>query len=198
MKLKDACSLKRSYDQPRQHIEKQRHYFANKCPSSQSYGFSSSHVWKWELDHKEIWAPKNWNLWTLVLGKTLESPLDCKEIKAVNHKGNKSWIFIGRTEAEAESPILWPPDVRHWLIGKDPDALKDWRQQEKRMAEDKMVGQHSWLKRQQEKGTTEDEMVGWHNWLNGHEFEQAPGVGDGQRSLASWSPWSRMESDMTE
>ena len=99
----------------------------NKGPSSQSYAFSSSHVWMWELDYKESWAPKNWCFWTVVLEKTLESPLDCKEIKLVNHKGNQSWIFIGRTDAEAETPVLWTPDAKNWLIGKDPNAGKDWR-----------------------------------------------------------------------
>ena len=143
---------KKSFDQPRQHIKNQRHYFANKCPSSQCYGFSCRHVWMWELDYKESWAPKNWCFWTVVLEKTLESPLECKE----NPKGNQSWIFIGRTDAEAETPILLPPDVKDWLFGKDLDAGKDWRQEEK--------------------GTPEDEMVGWHHWLNGHEFKQAPGV----------------------
>ena len=113
---------KESYDQPRQHIKKQRHYFANKGPASQGYGFSSSHVWMWELDYKECWASKNWCFWTVVLEKTLESPLDCKEIKPVNPKANQSWIFIGRTEAEAETLILWPPDAKNWLTGKDPDA----------------------------------------------------------------------------
>ena len=107
MKLKDACSWKRSYDQPRQHIKRQRHYFANKGPSSQGYGFSSGHVWMWELDYKESWAPKNWCFWTLVLEKTLENPLDCKEIQPVHPKGNQSWILIGRTDAEAETPMLW-------------------------------------------------------------------------------------------
>ena len=132
-------------------LKKQRHYFANKGLSSQSYGFSSSHVWMWKLDYKESWAPKNWRFWTVVLEKTLESPLDSyKEIQPVHPKGNQSWIFNGRTEAEAETPVLWPPDAKNWLIGKDPDAEKDWR----------------W-----EKGTTEDEMVGWHHQLNGHEFE---------------------------
>ena len=121
---------KKSYDQPRQHIKKQRHYFANKGPSSQSYGFSSSHVGMWELDHKENWVPTNWCLWTVVLEKILESPLDCKEIKPV--KGSQSWIFIGRTDAKAETPILWPTDVKNWLIWKDPDAGKDWKQEEKR------------------------------------------------------------------
>ena len=143
MKWKDACSLEqkltnldtwnKSYDKPRQCIKKQRHLFANKCPSSQSYGFSSSHVWMWELDHKESWAPKNWCFWTVVLEKTLESPLDCKEIQPVHPKGNQSWIFIGRTDAEAETSIFWPPDVKNWLIGKDPEAGKDWRQEEKGM-----------------------------------------------------------------
>ena len=107
----------------------QRHYFADKGPSSQSYGFSSSRVWMWELDHKESWLLKNWCFWTVVLEKTLESPLDCKEIKPVNPKGNQSWIFFGRTDTEA--PVLWPPDAKNWLIGKDPDAGKDWRQERK-------------------------------------------------------------------
>ena len=140
---------KESYDQPTQHIKKQRHYFVNKVPSSQGYGFSSGHVWMWELDYKENWAPKNWCFWTVVLEKTLESPLDCKEIQAVHPKWNKSWLFIERTDCEAETPILWPPDVKNWLIWKDPDAGKDWGQEEK--------------------GMTEDEIVGWHHQLNGHE-----------------------------
>ena len=130
----------------------------------------------WELSHKESWMPKNWWFWSVVLEKTLESLLDCKEVKPVNLKRNQSWIFIGRTNAEA--PILWPPDVKTWLIGKDPDTGKDWRQEEK--------------------GMTEDEMAGWHHWLDGHEFEQAPGVGDGQGSLVCCSPWGRKESDTTE
>ena len=169
---------KKSYDQPRQHSKKQGHYFANKGPSSQSYDFSSSHVWMWELDHKESLASKNCCFWTVVLEKTLESPLDCKEIQSVNSKGNQTWIFIGRTDAEAEVPILWPPDAKNWLIGKDLDAGKDGRQEEK--------------------GMTEDEMVGWHHWLNGHEFEQALGVGDGWGSLACYSPWGHKESETTE
>ena len=127
MKLKDAYSLEENLDQSRRHIKKQRHYFANKGPSGQSYGFSNSHVWMWELDRKESWAPKNWCFWTVLL----ESPLNCKEIQPVNPKGNQSWIFIGRTDAEAETPILWPTDEKNWLIGKDPDAGKDWRQEEK-------------------------------------------------------------------
>ena len=119
MKLKMLAPWKKSYDQPRQHIKKQRHYFATKGPSSQSCGFSSGHVWMWELDHKESWAPKNWCFWTVVLEKTLEILLDYKEIQSVNPKGNQSWIFIGRTDAEAEIPILWPPDAKNWLIWKD-------------------------------------------------------------------------------
>ena len=115
---------------PRQHIKNQRHHFANKGPHSQSYGFSSSHVWMWELDHKESLAPKNWCFWTVVLEKTLESPLDCKEVKPIHSKGNQSWIFIERTDVEA--PILWPPDVKNWLIGKDTDAGKNWGREEKR------------------------------------------------------------------
>ena len=140
--------------------------------------FSSSHLWMWELDHKESWALKNWCFWTVVLEKTLESLLDCKEIKPVNPKGNQSWISIGRTDAEVETPILWPSDARNWLIGKDPDAGKDWRQEET--------------------GMTEDNMVGWHHWLNGHKFEQALGFGYGQGSLAWCSLRGRKESDMTE
>ena len=168
---------KKSCYQPRQHIKKQRNYIANKGPSSQSYGFSSSPVWMWELDYKESWALKKWCFWTVVLEKTLESLLDCKKIQLVNPKGNQFWIFIERTDAEAETPLLWPPDAKNWLLGKDPDSGKDWRQ---------------------EKGTTEDEMVGWHHRHNGHEFEQAPRVGDGQGGLACCSPWGRKESDMTE
>ena len=118
---------KKSYDQSRQHIKKQRHYFANKGPSSQSYGFFSSHVWMWELDYKESWVLKNWCFWTAMLKRTLEISLDCMEIQPVHPKGNEFWIFIGRTDAEAEIPILWPPDVKNWLIWKDSDARKDWR-----------------------------------------------------------------------
>ena len=175
MKLKDPCSWKESYDNPTDDSKKQRHHFANKGPYSQSYRFSSSHVWMWELDHKEVWVLKNWCLWTVVLVKTIESPLDYKEIKPVNPKGNQPWIFIGRTDTEAEAPILWPPDVKRWLTGKDPDAGKGWGQEEK--------------------GTTEDEMIGWHHQLYGHEFEQA--LGDGQESLACCSPWGRKESNTT-
>ena len=138
------------YDQPRQHIKKQRNYFANKSLSSQGYGFSSSHVWMWDLDYKESWVQKNWCFWTMVLEKTLESPLDCKEIKPVNPKGDQSWVFIRRTYVEAETPILWPPDAKNRLIWKDPDVGKDWGQEEKEM--------------------TKDEMVGWHHRFNEHEF----------------------------
>ena len=131
-KLKDAYSLEgKLWPTPRQNIKKLRHYFVNKCPSSQGYGFSSSHVWMWELDYKESWALKNWSFWTVVLEKTLESPLDCKEIQSVHPKGNQSWIFIGRTDTEAETPILWPPDAKNWLIWKDSDAGKEWRQEER-------------------------------------------------------------------
>ena len=143
---------------------------------NQSYGLSSSHVWIWELEYKESWAPKNWWFCTVVLEKTLESPLEYKEIKPVNPKGNQSWIFIGRTDAEA--PILWTPDEKSWLIRKDPDSGKDWRQGEK--------------------GTIEDELVGWHHRFNGHEFEQASGDGEGQECLACCSPWGHEESNMTE
>ena len=124
---------KESYDQPRQHIKQQRRYFVNKGPYSQGYGFSSDHVWMWELDYKEKWALKNWCLWTVVLEKTLESPLDCKEIQPVHPKGDQSWVL--RTDAEAETSILWPPDLKSWLIAKDPDAEKDGRQKEKGVAE---------------------------------------------------------------
>ena len=126
------------------------HYFANKGPSSQGYGFSSGHVWMWELDFKESWVPKNWCFGTVVLEKTLESPLDCKEIQPV-HPKDQSWVFIGRTDIEAEAPILWAPDAKSWLIWKDSAAGKDWGQEEK--------------------GMTEDEMVRWHHWLSGDEFE---------------------------
>ena len=130
---------KKSYDKARQHIKKQRHYFAKKGRSSQSYGFSSSQVWMWELGYKESWALKNWCFWTVMLEKIPESPLDYKEIQSVHPKGNQSWIFTGRTDAETETPILWSPDVKNWLIAKDPDAGKDWVQEEKEVVEDEMV-----------------------------------------------------------
>ena len=134
------------------HIKKPRHCFADNGPSSQSYGFSSSHVWMWELDHKEGWEPKKWCFWTVLLEKTLESLLDSKEIKPVNLKGSRPWIVIGRPDAEAEAPVLWPPDAKNWVTGKQPYAGTDWEKKEKR--------------------ATEDEMAGWHHQLNGHEFEQ--------------------------
>ena len=148
---------------------KSRHYFANKGPSSQSYGFSSGRVWMWELDCEEGWAPKNWCFWTVVLEKTLESPLDCKEIKLVKRKGNQLCIFIRRTDAKAETPKLWPSDGKNGLIWKDSDAGRDWGKEEK--------------------GTTEDEMAGWHHWLDDHESEWTPGVGDGQGGLACCDSW---------
>ena len=123
----------KSYDQPRQHIKKQRHYFSNKGPSGQEYGFSSSHVLMWELDYKETWVPKNWYFWTVVLQKTLESPLDCKEIQPGHSKGDQSWVFFGRTDAKAETLILWPPHEKNRLIEKDSDAGRDWGQEEKGM-----------------------------------------------------------------
>ena len=132
----------------------------------------------WELDHKESWAPKNWCFWTVVLEKTLESPSDSKEIKPVRPKGNQSWIFIGRTDTEAVTTILWPLDAKNWLLREDPDARKDWRQEEN--------------------GTTEDEMVGWHHGLDGLQFEQGLGVGEVQGNLACCRAWGRRESDMTE
>ena len=147
--LKALALWKKSYEQPRQHIKKQRDYFANKGLSSQSYGFSSSHVWMWESDYKESWVLKNWCFWTVVLEKTLESPLDCKAIQPVHPEGDQSWVFIGRTDAEAETPILRPPDAKSWLLGKDPDAGRDWGQEQK--------------------GTTEDETPLWHHRLDGHQ-----------------------------
>ena len=142
------------------------------------YGFSKSHLWMWELDHKVGWLLKNWCFQIVVLEKTLGSPLECKEIKPVNPKGNQLWIFIGRTDAETEAPILWPPDVKSWLIGKDLNEGKDWGQEEK--------------------GMTEDEMVRWPHRLNGHEFEWTLGVGDRQGGLVCCGPWGHKESDMTE
>ena len=146
------------------------------------YGFSSSHVWMWELDYKENWVLKNWCFWTVVLKKTLEDPLNSNEIKPVNPKGNQSWIFIGRTDVDAETPILWPSDAKNWLIWKDSDAGKDWKQEEKRVLE--------------------DQMIGWHHWLDGHEFEEAPGVDNDREAwcaagvIKSWATelnWTRMD-----
>ena len=141
---------KENYDQPTEHIKKQRLTWSTNPPSSQTYGFSSSHVWLWELDYKESWSSKNWCFWTVVLEKTLDSPLDSKEIQPVNSKGNQSWLFIGRTDDETEAPIFRPPDAKNWLIGQDPDAGKNW-----------------W---QERKGMTKDEMLEWHHWPDGHEF----------------------------
>ena len=158
---------KKSYYKPRQCIKKQRYHFVNKGLSGQSYRFSYSHERMWELDHKEGWVPKNWCFWSVVLEKTLERvPWT---LKPVNLKGNQSWIFVGRTNAEAEAPILWLPDLKSQHIRKDPDAWKNWRQEEK--------------------GTTKDKMVGRHHWLNGHEFEQALGDDEGQGSLVCCTPW---------
>ena len=170
MKFQDPCSWKESYDKPTDDSKKQGHHFADKCLYSQSSGFSGSHIQTRELDHKEGWMLKNWCFWTVVLEKTLDSALDCKEIKAVRSKGNQSLIFIGRTDAEP--PILWPPEVKSWLFRKDPDSGKDWRS---------------------EKGMTEDEVVGWHHWLNRHGFQQALPDGEGLGSLACCSPWGHKE-----
>jgi len=159
-------------------IFKSRDITVNKGPSSQGYGFSCGHVWMWELDCEDSWAPKNWCFWTVVLEKTLESPLDCKEIQPVHSEGDQSWVFIGRTDAKAETPILWPPDAKSWLMRKDPEAGRDGGQEEN--------------------GTTEDEMAGWHHRLDGHEFEWTLGVGDGQGGLACCSSWGHKESDTTE
>ena len=177
MKLKDTCSLEEKLCELRQHIKKQRLYFANNVPSSQGFGFSSGHVWMWELYCEETWAPKNWCFWTVVLEKTLESSLECKDIQPVHSKGDQSWVFIGRTDAKAEAPILWPLHAKSWLIGKDSDAGRDWGQEEK--------------------GMTEDEMAGWHHRLDGREFEWTSGVGDGQGGLACCDSWGRKELDTT-
>ena len=157
--------------------EKYKVILWNKGLSSQGYGFSSGHVWMRELDYKENWVPKNWCFWTVVL-KTLESPLDCKEMQPVHSEGDQSWMFFGRNDAKAETPVLWPPHVKSWLIGKDSDVGRDWRQEEK--------------------GMTEDETVGWHHWLDGRESEWTPGVGDGQGGLACCDSWGCKELDTTE
>ena len=146
--------------------------------SSQGYDFSSGHVWMWELGCEESWVPKNWCFWTVLLEKTLESPLNCKEIQAVHSKGDQPWNFFGRNDAKAETLVLWPPHAKSWLIGKDSDAGRDWGQEEK--------------------GTTEDEMAGWRPWLDGHESEWTPGVGDGQGGLVCCDSWGHKESDTTE
>ena len=170
---KTLSPWKESYDQPRWHIQKQRHYLTNKGPSSQGYGFSSSHVWMWKLDCEEGWVPKNWSFWTVLLEKTLENPLDCKEIQPVHSKGDQSWVFFGRNDAKAEIPVLWPPHAKSWLIGKDSDAGRDW-------------------------GPEEDEMVGRYHRLDAHEFGWTLGVGDGQGGLACCDSLGHKESDTTE
>ena len=147
-------------------------------PSTQGYSFPCGHVWMWELHCEEGWAPKNWCVWTVVLEKTLESPLDCKEIQPVHFKGDQPWVFFGRNDAKAETPVLWPPHEKNWLIGKDSVAGRDWGQEER--------------------GTTEDEMAGWHHRLDGRESEWTPGVGDGQWGLACCDSWGHKESDTTE
>ena len=175
---KTLTPRKESYDQPIEHIKKQRHYFAIKGPSSQGYGFSSGHVWMWKLDCEDSWVPKNWCFWSVVLEKTLESPLDFKEIQSVHLKGDQSWVFVGRTDAKGEIPVLRPPHAKSWVIGKDSHAGMDWGQEEK--------------------GTTEHEMAGWRHRLSGHEFEWTPGVGDRQGGLACCDSWGRKELDTTE
>ena len=172
-KIKRCCSLEEKLWQPRQHIEKQRDIT---LPTK--IRLSSRHVRMWELDYEESWAPKTWCFWIVVLEETLESPSDCKEIQSVDPKGNQHWIFFGKTDAESETPILWPCNAKSWLIGKGPDAGEDWK----------------W----EEKGMAEDEMTGWHHWLDGHEFELAPAVGGKQRSLACFSPWGHKDSYRTE
>ena len=167
---------KKCYDKPRQHIKKQRYHFAHKGPYNQSCGFSNSHVQMWELDHKEDWVPKNWHFWTVVIEKTPMSPSDSK-IKPVRPKGNLPWIFTGRTDGEAEAPILWPPDAKSQFTGKDFDARKDWGHQKK--------------------GVTDDEMVGGQHQLNGQEFEQTLWDSERQGSLVCCSPWGCKEPDMT-
>ena len=176
IKLKDDCSLEGKLWQTKTEYWKQRHHFANKSLYCQSYDLSSGHVWRWNLDHKEGWIPKN-QCYGIMLEKILESPLYCKKIKAVNPKWNQPWIFIERTIAGAEVPILWPPDVKGKLIGKDPNAGKDWGQEEKR--------------------ATEHEMVGWSYQLNGRAFEQTPGDSEGQGSLAYCCSWGHKESETT-
>ena len=174
---KILASWKRSYDKPRQCIKKKRHQFANKGPYSQSYGFSSSYIRMWELNHREDWSPK-FGAFKLWCWRRLESPLDWKDIKSFNPKGNKSWLFTGRTNAEAEAPVFWPPGEKSRLVWKDPDAGKDWRQEEK--------------------GRTGNEMVEWHHRLNRHKFENTPGDGERQKSLVCCSLWGCKELDTTD
>ena len=158
-------------------LKSRDNYFANTGPSCQGYGFSCGHVWMWELDCEEGWVLKNWCFWTVVLEKTLESPLDCKEMQTVHSEGDQPWDFFGRTDAKVETPVLWPPHAKSWFIGKDSDAGRDWGQ---------------------EKGTTEDEIFGWHHGLNGHEFVQTLGVGVGQGVLVCCGSWGCKDLDTTE
>ena len=174
---KTFVSWQEIYDKPRQCVEKQRHYSVDKRPYSQSYGLPSGRVRLWKLNRKEGGVPKNWCLRTLVLEKILESPLDCKEIKPVNLKGNQPWMLVGKTNAEAETPVFLSSDVNSCLIGKVPDAGKDWGQKEKR--------------------ASEDEMAGWHHRRDGHEFRKISADGEGQRGLACCSPWGNKELNMT-
>ena len=174
---KTLTPWKESYDQPRQHIKKQTYYFAKKCLSSQGYAFSNGHVWMWVLDFEESWTPKNWCFWTVVLKKTLESPLGSKEIKLVNPKRKSSLNIHWKNWCWSWSPKLWPLNMKSWPTGKDLDAGKDWGQEER--------------------GTTEDKMFEWHHWLNGHEFEQTPWDNEAQGSLVCCSPWDHKEPDMT-
>ena len=177
MKLKDTCSLeKKVMTNPDSIFKSKDITLPRKVHLVKAMVFPVS--WMWELGYKVSWALKNWCFWVMVLEETLECPLDCKEIQLVHPKGNQSWIFIGRTDAEAEAPILWPPDGKNWPIWKNPDAGKDWGQEEK--------------------GTTEDEMAGWHRWLDGHESEWSPGVADGQGGLECCESWGRKELDTTE
>ena len=170
---------KAMYDKPRQHVKKQRHDFADKGLSNQSYGLFHSHVWMWGLDYKDGWVSKNWSFWAVCCRRLLRVPWTTRRSnQSILKEINPEYSFIGRTDAEAEAPILWPPDAKSQLIRKDPHAGKDWKQEEKE--------------------TTEDKMVRWHLWFNVHEFEQAPEDGEGQESLACCSPWGRKESDTTE
>ena len=210
MKLKMLAPWKKGYDQPRQYIRKQRHHFADKVPYSQIYGFSSSHVQMWELDHKEGWVLNNWCLWTVVLEKIHESPLDSKEMKPVNPKGNRFWTFIGRTDAKAEAPILWPSEAKSRLIGKDPDARKDWRQ-EKGATENGMLDgiidslDMSLSKLRESVKDREAWCVAIHgvvkSWTQLSEwtivFRQTPEDSEGQGSLACYCPWGCKELDTT-
>ena len=173
MKLKDAYSLEEKL-----WPWEAETLFCQQSPSSQGYGFSSGHVWMWELDCEESWAPKNWCFWTVVLEKTLQSPLDCKEIQPVHSEGDQPWDFFGRNDAKAEAPVLWPPHAKSWLIGKDPDAGRGWGQEEK--------------------GTTQDETAGWHHGLDGRGSEWTLGAGDGQGGLACCDSWGGKESNTTE